>query len=230
MILARETFSERREEVEELLQYLEKSEDPTALTTPGAPKGETLRILRASCYVMIYNMIESTISVCLEDLSTAIQSTVPSVQSLNEKVFERYLISKYNSRLITSSNERAVALARELMDEVGRTSISEFVFVAPSGNCTDKNIENTLNGVGIKLKMEKDLKTRVKRKVSDNRTILEALVRIRNDLAHGNRAFSDVGQGATVVDLKRTFDLAVEYMELVINHFEDYIDNSGYLS
>lgn len=227
-MLGRDTFLERRDEVDKLLQYLEESEGPPAAGLK-VPRGETLRILRASCHVMIYNMIESTISMCLEDLSSAVQRSASSINDLNEKVFERYLISKYNKRLMASSNEKAVLLARELMNEVEASSITEFTLSAPSGNCNDKNIERILKSVGIDFQIDGTLKSQVKRVVSDERSALDSLVRIRNDLAHGNRAFSDVGKDSTAIDLRSTFTLAVEYLDVVISHFEDYIRDEGYL-
>ncbi|MDV2476804.1 hypothetical protein F8M49_18455 [Rhodococcus zopfii] len=174
-------------------------------------------------------MVESTISMCLEDLSSAVQRSASSIKDLNDKVFERYLISKYNSRLMASSNEKAVLLARDLMNEVDASSISEFVLLAPSGNCNDKNIEKILKSVGIDFRMDQCLKTRVKREVSNERSVLDSLVRVRNDLAHGNRAFSEVGKDSTAIDLRSTFSLAVDYLEVVISHFEDYIQDKGYL-
>ncbi|NNH75876.1 hypothetical protein HLB23_39515 [Nocardia uniformis] len=229
MTLARETFNERCLEVEQLLRYLEESEDPSSLSKPNTPKGETLRILRSSCYVMIYSMIESTMSVCLTDLASAVRNTATSIRELDDQIFARYLISKYNNKLITSSHDKGVSLAREFMDELDQRTIPQFSFAPPSGNCTENQIVKTLRGVGIELRLDPALNTRVKRKTSNDRTVIESLVQVRNDLAHGNRAFSEVGQDCTAFDLRATFELSIEFMAIVIGHFESYIEASGYL-
>ncbi|MGG7104764.1 MAE_28990/MAE_18760 family HEPN-like nuclease [Rhodococcus sp. 24CO] len=229
MTAARDVFQERCGEAENLLAYLEEAEGLSTAASGDAPKGETLRILRASCYVMIYNMVESTMSVCLKDLSSAVRGTATSIKDLKQEIFDLYLVSKYGNRIMASSHEKAAVFARDLLNDASGTSIPEFVFSAPSGNCTDSNVEKALRKVGIEFEIIPELHTRVKRKAINDRTLLEGLVMVRNDLAHGNRAFSEVGQDSTVTDLREIFTLAAEYMEVVVNHFEEYINNSGYL-
>ncbi|MFD6894103.1 MAE_28990/MAE_18760 family HEPN-like nuclease [Rhodococcus sp. NPDC060086] len=229
MSAARDVFEERREEVENLVSYLEEVEGGNSVSSGDAPRGETLRILRASCYVMIYNMIESTMSVCLKDLSSAVRDTATSIRDLKQEIFDLYLVSRYGNRIMPASREKAADFARDLLNDASSSVIPEFVFAAPSGNCTDSNVERSLRNVGIEFALLPPLKTRVKRKVVNNRTLLESLVMVRNDLAHGNRAFSEVGQDSSATDLREIFTLAAEYMDVVVDHFEDYISNSGYL-
>ncbi|MFE3023214.1 MAE_28990/MAE_18760 family HEPN-like nuclease [Nocardia tengchongensis] len=229
MTLARETLDVRRQEVEQLLAYLKQSEEPSSLSRPDSPKGETLRILRSSCYMMIYSMVESTMSLCLQDLTSAVIRTASSIRDLKDEVFEHYLVSKYNSRLGPISREKGVSLVKEFMKELDQATIPEFTFASPSGNCNDKQIEKTMEVVGIKFTLDSGLKKRVKMFVTNERSTLDALVQVRNDLAHGNRTFSEVGQDCTEKDLRRIFDLSVDFLEVVIQHFEDYIEVSGYL-
>ncbi|WP_162603400.1 MAE_28990/MAE_18760 family HEPN-like nuclease [Rhodococcus oxybenzonivorans] len=229
MTAARDVFEERCEEVENLVAYLEEVENQGAASGGDAPKGETLRILRASCYVMIYNMVESTVSVCLQDLSSAVRGTASSIKDLKQEIFDLFLVSKYGNRILPSSHEKAAVFARDLLNDANASAIPEFVFSAPSGNCTDSNVEKTIRKVGIEFDVIPELKVRVKRKAVNDRTLLEALVMARNDLAHGNRAFSEVGRDCTAADLREIFTLASEYMGVVVTHFEDYIRESGYL-
>lgn len=229
MSTARHVLEERRDEVENLVAYLEDLEGQHVGRRVDMPRGETLRILRASCYVMIYNMVESSFSVCLQDLSSAVRDKAGSIKEMRREIFDHFLFSRYGQRTMPASHEKAAVFARELINDAESESIPEFVFLAPSGNCTDSNVEKAIRKVGIDFEIMDDLKTRVKRKVINNRTLLEGLVMARNDLAHGNRAFSEVGRDCTASDLREIFSLAVDYMDVVVAHFEEYIQQSGFL-
>ena len=52
----------------------------------------------------------------------------------------------------------------------------------------------------------------------------------RNDLAHGNKTFSEVGWDATVPDLRRHANQAILYMCEVMRNVERFVKNREYLS
>jgi hypothetical protein len=52
----------------------------------------------------------------------------------------------------------------------------------------------------------------------------------RNDLAHGNKTFADIGRDTTVEELRRHSLHAILYMREVIRQIEDYLDKQRYLA
>jgi hypothetical protein len=51
----------------------------------------------------------------------------------------------------------------------------------------------------------------------------------RNDLAHGNKSFADVGKEVTIEDILQIKDEVVEYLRQILINIENYLENQEYL-
>jgi hypothetical protein len=51
----------------------------------------------------------------------------------------------------------------------------------------------------------------------------------RNDLAHGNKSFANVGRNVTIGDILQIKEEVVEYLRQILINIESYLDNQEYL-
>jgi hypothetical protein len=51
----------------------------------------------------------------------------------------------------------------------------------------------------------------------------------RNDLAHGNKSFADVGRDVTIEDILKIKEEVVEYLRQILINIENYLENKEYL-
>jgi hypothetical protein len=55
------------------------------------------------------------------------------------------------------------------------------------------------------------------------------IVNKRNDLAHGNKSFAEIGKDITVEELLKIKDEVIAYLEQILNNINDYITTQNYL-
>jgi hypothetical protein len=51
----------------------------------------------------------------------------------------------------------------------------------------------------------------------------------RNDLAHGNKSFAEVGQKVSIEDLLKVKEEVIEYLQQILQNIQDYLDKQEYL-
>ena len=51
----------------------------------------------------------------------------------------------------------------------------------------------------------------------------------RNDLAHGNKSFADVGRDVTMGDILKIKEEVVEYLRQILTNIKNYLENKEYL-
>jgi hypothetical protein len=51
----------------------------------------------------------------------------------------------------------------------------------------------------------------------------------RNDLAHGNKSFANVGRNVTIGDILQIKEEVVEYLRQILTNIENYLENQEYL-
>ena len=58
---------------------------------------------------------------------------------------------------------------------------------------------------------------------------LEDIMYHRNDLAHGNKSFAEVGQKVSIKDLLKVKEEVIEYLQQILQNIQDYLDKQEYL-
>jgi hypothetical protein len=51
----------------------------------------------------------------------------------------------------------------------------------------------------------------------------------RNDLAHGNKSFSEVGKDISIEDIRKVKEEVIAYIGQILNNIETYLDAREYL-
>lgn len=184
-------------------------------------KRDLQKIIRANCFLILYNLVESTIRSCIWSVFDAVSDSQVKFEELNENLSNIWLnqqaldigdISNINKtkeklKLLISSDSNLV--------EFSKTRVSL------SGNLDYRSIEKIIKDYGFHGKIT----------VSDKRKLGKALLKVkseRNALAHGNKSFRQTAEVITIQDLTEYKDLIVAYLSDITKNVEGFIENEKY--
>lgn len=220
-------FNERVIEIEEYLKLLQLISQPTAkIQCEGrrakAPSGVALKTMKASCFLMLYNLVESTIRGSMRVLYERMNSGNHSLTNLDACVKDLWLKQKFKNLDPFSSNQTSYRnLIKSIVDDVLQsTPITLNPKHLPiSGNLDAQKIRDlfTLHKIPTRAHY-RSLQGAELRTVKDK----------RNALAHGNESFASCGQQYTVqtiIDIKRQ---TVVFLRSSLKNVQKYIDDNQY--
>ncbi len=231
-----QVFEERLQEIETYLDLLEVLEKQVQKEIPKfGSSGSTItvqqqRILYSSVYLQLYNLVESTVTQCLNAVSQSVinQSTDPG--HLSDSVRREWV--RFRARTHTELNyENRLESALELCNHLVETlPISTFeIEKGAGGGWTDEEIEKISKRLGLSLKISQDIYQAIKRPFRYDQRALALIKQLRNKLAHGELSFAECGQNVTVSDLRQLTERASSYLREVVACFKSYIDSGQFL-
>ncbi|MDI9313011.1 MAG: MAE_28990/MAE_18760 family HEPN-like nuclease [Limnohabitans sp.] len=186
-------------------------------------KRDLQKVIRANCYLILYNLIEATIRNgiwatfdAIFDDSLSFEELTPNIQNiwLAEKVFEINDISnptklKENIKTLLDNHisKKAISISKN------RVSLS--------GNLDYRSIEKIIKDYGYFGKIT----------TIDKKKLAKALLKIKNErngLAHGNKSFRQSAEIITIQDLTEFKDLVICYLRDITKNITKYIDKKTY--
>lgn len=174
------------------------------------PVNENLsRILKANGFLLLYNLIESTVRKSIDAIFSVIHSSSLSYKDLSIDL--RKLWVKQESRNATFEKITSIAeivLANELL------SFKDDC-VSISGNIDAQEIRKILKQFGGN-------------EISNGRN-LKTIKDKRNNLAHGEFSFSEIGKDYTIQELIMYKNDVKNYLNKVPDEIQQYIENKNYL-
>ena len=235
-------FQKRVAEIEKYFDLVDKIENLGVVSTNSIifPSGEYIvdsdlqKILKSNCYLLLYNLIESSIKNGIAAIHEAISLEGISYKDLSPKIKMIWLANDKSKIFIDSffdssmQNKKQVVkdkLANKLKDllesVMDNTEISLSIENIPiSGNLDSKTIEGLknmygFNGVGQLPKKEID-------------PILNKVVKLRCDLAHGNYSFSEVSNVILWHEIVDEKNKIVEHLTKILQNIDNYIEEKKY--
>jgi len=229
-------FQERLAEVDAHLELLEAME---LSAQGGAPRfervstsitGRQQKILYSTVYLQLYNLVEATMSRCIEAVADAASGKgggkswlpVELVPELRKEwvrsVARTHTDLNFENRLISTMG---------LVDLlVSSLPIPPFeIQKGGGGNWDDKTIETMSRRLGFRLKLSSAVMTRVKEKVRNDLGPIGLVKALRNELAHGGISFVECAGEADARALRDIRNVTSAYMEGVLRSFIRYIKN-----
>lgn len=171
---------------------------------------ELSMILKANGFLLLYNLIESTVRKSIDAVINSIHASSVTFRSLSDTL--RKLWIKQEGRNI--SNEKIMSIALSILENGLLTFERNCINI--SGNIDAQKIREILRQIGGT-------------EIKDGRC-LEAIKNKRNNLAHGEFSFSEIGKDYTVNDLISYKNDTKDYLSKVLDEIELYIDNQKYLN
>jgi hypothetical protein len=231
-----QTFKDRLQEIEAYLDLLESLEKQVQQGTPRiGESGATItvkqqRILYSSVYLQLYNLVESTVTCCVEAVCTAVVNDNWLPSDLSDNVRREWV--RFTARTHTELNyenrlESALGLCEHFVQIL---PISTFkIEKGGGGNWDDNAIENISVRLGLSLQISPDIYKGIKRPFRNDQGPLAFIKSLRNDLAHGSLSFAECGEGITVSELRDLAERTTLYLKEVVDCFKSSIDSYEFL-
>ncbi|AUS35739.1 hypothetical protein C1M55_31260 (plasmid) [Rhodococcus qingshengii] len=241
-------FNERHLEIKAYLQLLQDIED-AARTGPPRLKGtgtaitvQQKNILSSGLYLQLYNLVEATVSRCLDGVASALASERRMPSDLNPDLRREWVraIARTHGDLNPGNRlEAAISVCEYFLNQL---PISHFkIEVGGGGNWDDSAIEKICERVGCTLSISTPVSAAAKRHVRDEMGAMKLVKDRRNSLAHGSLSFVDCSDGVTVSELRdlagavgaylsEAVDSFVNFIEVDIRRISSGVENSGVAS
>lgn len=228
-------FLERIGEITTYLDLLAEFELQIQNGPPKVGNGPVIsatqqRILYSSVYLQLYNLVESTITKCLEAVCFAISSGGrwrPSDLSAElRREWVRHLARTHTDLNYEHRLDSSLQMCGHLIEAlpVGKMEIEK-----GGGNWNDQEIYRFANRLGCHLHISASVNEAVKKPFRDERGALSLIMQLRNDLAHGSVSFGECGAGVTVNDLRELNEKTVQYLSEVVASFKQFIETYSFL-
>ena len=169
---------------------------------------ELSRIMKANTFILLYNLVESTVTNLIKAIVNAVISEKLTYESLTEEIKHLWIRhSIHDVKDVSQFHGKIHQLARSLVEKELLTISSECVNI--SGNIDAQKIRDIAKQVGWE-------------QSKDGRELLTIKTK-RNHLAHGQFTFVEVGKDYTITDLETIKKKTFEYLDDVLSKVEQYI-------
>lgn len=230
-------FQERLAEVEAYLEFLSTME---AQAQEGPPRiagaehpitTQQQRILYSSVYLQLYNLVEATMSRCIEAVSEAAKENSQwKPGDLSDSMKREWVRVTARTHVELASENRLESALRLCEHLVASLPISAFdIEKGGGGNWDDSEIEAFSRRLGFQLVVSQPVYSAIKQPFRDDLGPLALVKQLRNRLAHGSISFTQCAEDVTVGRLVELKDRTVNYLREVVDCFTRYIDSFEYL-
>ena len=225
----------------EIVTYLELIDGIEKLVRSGVPRlgenGPTVtapqqRILNSCVYLQLYNLVEATITNCLDAVSKAAMRRAEwAPGDLTAELRKEWVRYMARTHLPSTGQDKRLEDAIGLCDHlVASLPVAEFeIERGGGGNWDDKAIKKMATRIGFELRISRGVEREVKRVVRNDLGSLALIVELRNALAHGRLSFVDCGQDDSSAELKVLADRVASYLREVIGAFDRYVEEHRYI-
>ncbi|MDE7432415.1 MAG: hypothetical protein K2N34_10960 [Lachnospiraceae bacterium] len=173
---------------------------------------ELSKILKANSFILLYNLIESTITNSIKAIVHSVEDEKLTYEQLSENI--KHLWIRQSVKGIKDNHYAAKVhqISESIVKKELLTLSHECVNI--SGNIDAQEIRNIAKQFGwVESKNGRELVT-IKNK--------------RNHLAHGEFSFADVGKDYTMQDIIRIKDNALKFLEDVLSNVNNFLQAKGY--
>ena len=229
----KQNFRERCREIERYLKTLRFIEERGSEIISRNQKFKykidltTQHVLKASVFLHLYNLIESTITSCLARVAERINELSLTYLDLTKEWQSAWLREqgKTNAAL---NPEKRLNLMLDVCEDVAKKVSIDFRPSLASGNLDDDRIEKIAKRHGVEIKLSSTIMKPVKVAVVNDDGPLRVIRKRRNLLAHGFSSFSDCGKSVSVNDLRRWRITVIRYLCGVIRCFDNYLKSHSF--
>lgn len=184
-------------------------------------KRDLQKILRANCYLLLYNLIEATIRNGVWAIYDAIEDEKVTFENLSSVIQNIWLTEKANELKEISNINNLKNYIKSYINNSDIITLSK-KSISISGNLDFRSIE----------KMAKDYGIFGTIRSTDKLKLGKALLKVkseRNALAHGNKSFRSCAEIITIQELYEYKNHIIMYLEDITNNIVSYNTNKTFL-
>lgn len=215
MTTVHQDFQTRAGEIEIYFRFVEQLVEGDLSLSGTVPLDQQsydslLKTLKANGFILLYNLVESTMKNAIEAVFDEFRATGVAFDDCREEVRQIALsnLKTHNPGKIFSA---LTPIAQKLLTETFR---KEKAF---AGNVDAQKIREVARDYGFQPPSAK----------SGNLLTVKSL---RNDLAHGDKSFAEVGKDFGVERLKDIKSEVLDYLREVLVNVSAYLTNKDYLA
>ncbi|MGP0903891.1 MAE_28990/MAE_18760 family HEPN-like nuclease [Serratia sp. CY76391] len=226
-------FSERMQDINEYFEFIDLlinkkpnlvfKETPEDNPTIMPIDKEMTHILKANAFIILYNLIEATISNAIEDIHTVFTSDANlCVDTINENLTKLAFknIKSIQSEIDFSQGDIAKTILKTWLD-AHKKLIDANKNPLFSGNVDAKKIREVAERYGFSSDTDSE--------ATRNGYNLLPIKKARNDLAHGSDSFRNKGRETSIDTLKEMKDEVHQYLNRILENIQEYLDTKAYL-
>lgn len=233
-----EVFEERLQEITDYLAFLDLVQQQVQAGAPRVGDSDVpitatqQKILCSSVYLQLYNLVEATITRCIEAVSEAAMGEgrwkPHDLSAILRREWVRHTARTHDELNVDNRLTSAVAMCEQVIQSM---PINDFqIEKGGGGNWDDNEIENFVRArLGLTLNIAGPIYTDIKRHVCNDKGTMEWIKSRRNDLAHGSLSFAECGANTTVSELRLLADRTANYLREVVVQVSEFIDASEFL-
>lgn len=171
---------------------------------------DLLKTLKASCYLLLYNLIESTMRNAVEAIFEELKVNRTSFDECRWELREE-ILRNFKKRSTDKLLSRLITIACDVIHE---TFEGSEIF---GGNLDARTIRKTAVRFGFEPP------------VGSQFHLLQTVKDVRNDLAHGVKSFAEVGRNASTPDLMEAKEQTIEILRQTLENIQIYLSGQLYL-
>jgi hypothetical protein len=180
---------------------------------------ELVKILKANGFILLYNLIEATITKSIEAIFEAVYNDQLTFQKLSDNLRKLWL----NQKVIPlKAGIDAITYDKilKILDDVAESVIDNQILkletecIRISGNIDAQEIRNIARKIGFEQ--------------AKNGSFLEEIKNKRNNLAHGEFTFGEIGKTVSVKDMIKYKDCTYTHLKDVLKNIERFIEDKKF--
>ena len=204
--------------VESIETYKQNKIDFSAFVTRDLQK-----ILRANCFLLLYNLVESTIKNSIWEIYDTIEDEKLKYDCISEKMKEIWLEEKAKElNELASSNK----IQKNIKSFIEKSENEHFISfskerVSISGNLDYRSISKLILKYGFFGQLN----------INNEKILRKALLKIkseRNALAHGNKSFRESAEIITIQQLNEYRIEILDYLLQITKNALKFLENGKY--
>lgn len=221
----REDFDSRSGEILaylDLLRFIEHAGSELVSTVDPENKfnitSESRKILKGAVYILLYNLIESTMREAICFIHDSLYDKNVQFDSL-KKNLRTEIVKRLKSDSVGVENF-INGLTKGISCGISHATFNKKKLF--SGNIDRDEIKEKATIYGFSISSDY-IHTKHGEKLS-------TIKQHRNDLAHGNVSFTEIGKNVSYQDLENVSLEVIAYLDAIATNIEDYINSGGYLA
>ena len=176
---------------------------------------ELEKTLKATGFLLLYNLVESTMTNAIETIFNEIKENEISFDDVHEEL-KKLIINNFKNNY----SENNISEINIISQDIITASFNKKKLF--SGNVDARKIQKTAMAYGFSVETNA-------RKTENGQDLLRIKTN-RNDLAHGSKSFEEVGKDATADELLVIRRRVICYLREILKNIETYISNEEYLN
>ena len=184
------------------------------------PNRDCQKILRANFYLILYNLVESTLNSVISVVKDTINDERVPLNKLVTRLIHLHISGLYKD--VTSQN-RILVISKDLYQKTANKEnvLLEKLDFNTSGNVDYNYFQKVVGSIGCRGRLA----------IEENRVknAMERTKDYRNKLAHGNWSFSNAGSMLTLSQIEEDYQCIHTYLDQSLLNLEIFLDGKKYL-